>query len=80
MKAPRAREFPPVQKMLSYFEYEHLPTDLRAISAHFHDLAHTLSAAIPSGAEATTAIRKLLEAKDCAVRAALDDREGSVES
>jgi hypothetical protein len=53
-----------------YFQYEHLPAMLQVISAPFAVLAdHILS--VPSSAERTAAMRKLLEAKDCAVRAAL---------
>jgi ferritin-like protein len=55
--------------LLQFFEYAHLPIHLREASKHFHDLAHKLVEFVPSNPERTTALRKLLEAKDCAVRA-----------
>ena len=63
---------PATEKLLTFFAYEHLPRELQEISVEFHDLAHFV-AYNPKlgGAEQTVALRKLLEAKDCAVRAAL---------
>lgn len=55
--------------MLRHFTYSHLPPELAAVSKPFAELARTIDAHC-SGPEATTALRKLLEAKDCAVRAA----------
>ncbi len=57
--------------ILRYFEYDHLPPHLQEISQPFHGLAHDLSERL-SGPELTAGLRKLLEAKDCMVRAALD--------
>lgn len=61
---------PSIENILSYFAYAHLPSNLQEISRPFHDLAHQM-ADLPSGPEVTVCLRKLLEAKDCAVRAAL---------
>ncbi len=59
--------------LLRYFTYDHLPAGpLRETSALFADLADALADALPDGPEKTTAMRKLLEAKDAGVRAALD--------
>ena len=72
-------------RMLQFFGYEHLPPHLQAISKPFHDLAWvlvmgdnvpesgtvTIGGPLPSNPERTVALRKLLEAKDCAVRALL---------
>lgn len=58
--------------MLKWFEYSHLPEDLKIISVKFHCLAHDLCNALEPGAERTVALRKLLEAKDAAVRAKLN--------
>jgi hypothetical protein len=58
--------------ILRYFEYDHLPEALALISRPFCDLAHQLALDLPHCPETGTALRKLLEAKDCAVRAALD--------
>ncbi len=63
---------PATEALLEFFRFEHLPKHLRAVSGDFCDLAHSV-AYNPrlQGAEVTTCLRKLLEAKDCAVRAAL---------
>lgn len=61
------------EKLLRYFRYDHLPMKLQAVSQPLHMLAHRL-VKLSSGpsAELTAGLRKLLEAKDCFVRAALD--------
>ena len=58
-------------QMLQFFEYEHLPDHLKVVSIKFHELACSLTALVPENAERTVALRKLLEAKDCAVRAVI---------
>lgn len=58
-------------RMLQFFAYEHLPPYLQERSKPFSDLAQHIVATLPSNPERTVALRKLLEAKDCAVRAAL---------
>lgn len=65
----------PIERLLSYFKYEHLPTELRAASKPFCDLAETIAHGATSGPETTVALRKLLEAKDCYVRAHLNERK-----
>lgn len=62
----------PVIKMLGYFAYEHLPVELQGVSKQVHMLAHEIHSILPPGAEKTAGYRKLLEAKDCFVRALLD--------
>lgn len=62
-------------RMLRYFEYAHLPERLQGVSEPFCTLAHWIAGQLPAGPETTTALRKLLEAKDCAVRAALDKED-----
>ncbi len=58
--------------LLQFFSYEHLSNEeLRATSKKFHDRAHDIAESLPDNQEKTTALRKLLEAKDCAVRAVL---------
>jgi hypothetical protein len=57
--------------ILKFFSYEHLPAHLQSISKPFHDMAHWIVKTTPRNAERTTALRKLLESKDCAVRAVL---------
>lgn len=58
-------------RMLQFFVYDHLRDDLKAISKPFGDLAQQIVDTLPSNPERTVALRKLLEAKDCAVRAFL---------
>lgn len=62
---------PPAERMLKWFRYEHLPPVLQAVSARFQDLARTVCRETEPGPERTVALRKLLEAKDAAVRAKL---------
>ena len=57
--------------LMQFFEYAHLPTHLQEISKPFGELAKLITEILPENAERTTALRKLLEAKDCAVRAKL---------
>lgn len=59
------------EPLIQFFEYKHLPTELQVLSQPFCALAHHLVEALPRNPERTTALRKLLEAKDCAVRARL---------
>ena len=65
-------QHPGVVSLLRYFEYDHLPPKLAVVSGACHALAHDMAARLPQGPELTTGLRKLLEAKDCFVRAALD--------
>lgn len=61
--------------ILRYFQYAHLPPDLQVVAREFHDIAWALTSVHRlEGPELSTALRKLLEAKDAAVRAALDKR------
>jgi len=60
-----------VDRMLQFFEYKHLPEHLQAVSKPFGELARQIVETLPSNPERTVALRKLLEAKDCAVRALL---------
>jgi len=60
---------PAQEPLLQYFEYDHLREDLKETSKAFHDLAHKLVDELPRSPERTVALRKLLESKDCAVRA-----------
>ncbi len=60
------------ERMLKWFEYEHLPAALQEVSKPFGQLANTLCETVEGGPERTVALRKLLEAKDAAVRAKLN--------
>jgi ATP-dependent Clp protease ATP-binding subunit ClpA len=59
------------EPLLQFFAYEHLPEHLQEDSKPFGDLARRLVETLPRNPERTMAVRKLLEAKDCAVRAKL---------
>lgn len=59
------------EPMLQFFRYEHLPERLAAVSKPFGLLAQNIVESLPRNPERTVALRKLLEAKDCAVRALL---------
>jgi hypothetical protein len=59
------------QYLLQFFEYSHLPAHLQAVSKPFGELARHIDEVLPNNPEKTTALRKLLEGKDAAVRALL---------
>lgn len=65
--APRMEDEP----MLRWFAFAHLPPHLQPASSPFWDLACHIVATIERSPERTVALRKLLESKDAAVRAAL---------
>lgn len=64
--------------IMQFFEYKHLPEKLQAISAPFGKLAHEMNVKVPNNSEKGRMMRRLLDAKDCAVRAAIwiDDTAG----
>jgi len=57
--------------VMKFFAYSQLPEHLQKVSKPFGELAETILEVTNPGAEQSTALRKLLEAKDAAVRAAL---------
>jgi hypothetical protein len=61
---------PNIAHVLQFFAYDHLPERLAEVSAPFGELAERLASGAET-TETTVALRKLLEAKDAAVRAAL---------
>ena len=67
-----ADRHPGTTHLLRYFEYAHLPAHLQLVSQPCAELAQEMTEALPDGPELTAGLRKLLEAKDCFVRAALD--------
>jgi hypothetical protein len=79
------RPDPFLPEILKHFRYEHLPPKLQAVSKPFCDLARAVCGVssampegtsvefpLPAGEERDAGLRKLLEAKDCFVRAALE--------
>lgn len=61
----------PGSQLLQYFAYEHLPEHLQEYSKPFAALAQWIEEYLPEGPERSVCLRKLLEAKDCAIRASL---------
>lgn len=62
---------PATEQVLKYFTYQHLPEHLQDVSKRCSDLALYMSENLPETPEVTVGLRKLLEAKDCFVRAKL---------
>lgn len=59
------------ESIWQFFHYEHLPEHLQHVSKPFGELAAEIIKTLPRNPERTVALRKLLEAKDAAVRAKL---------
>lgn len=57
--------------ILKFFEYAHLPANLQEVSKPICELARQMDEKLPDGPEKSAGLRKLLEAKDCLVRAIL---------
>lgn len=55
--------------LMQFFQYDHLPPHLQQVSVEFHELATWVIDNLPRNPERTVSLRKLLEAKDAAVRA-----------
>jgi hypothetical protein len=64
------------EPMLQFFANDHLKGELQEHSKPFGELARRLGETLPRNPERTAALRKLLEAKDCAVRAFLYNPPG----
>jgi hypothetical protein len=61
----------PADHIIQFFAYEHLPAHLAKVSKPFCELANEIVTTLPRNPERTVALRKILEAKDAAVRAML---------
>lgn len=59
---------------IQFFDYKHLPEKLQEISKPLYELAHLMEDTLPDGPEKSAGMRKLLEAKDCFVRAKLESK------
>lgn len=57
--------------IMKYFEYEHLPPHLQEVSKPFCELARHIESTVLDSTEKYAGLRKLLESKDCVVRASL---------
>jgi hypothetical protein len=61
----------PTEPIMQFFAHAHLPPHLAEVSRPFGVLATKIVEELPRNPERTVALRKLLEAKDAAVRALL---------
>ena len=59
------------EHIMQFFAYAHLPQHLQEVSRPFGEMAERIVSTLPRNPERTVALRKLLEAKDAAVRALL---------
>jgi hypothetical protein len=74
---PKALEGPPAPlsppkhdpPIMAYFRFDHLPPGLASVSRPVGELARLMADSLPPGPELSAGLRKLLEAKDCFVRA-----------
>lgn len=66
--------------IMKYFAYAHLPERLKTVSKEVHALAYQMDSHLPECAEKSAGLRKLLEAKDCFVRAALEEPRHPMEN
>lgn len=57
--------------IMKYFEFKHLPEKLQEVSRPICATANKMDQELPDGPEKSAGLRKLLEAKDCFVRAQL---------
>jgi hypothetical protein len=68
MHRPANAEF---EDLVEFFRFEHLPPHLQPIAFQVAELASAMADALPHNGELLAGLRKLLEAKDCFVRAKL---------
>ena len=66
---------PRILRLLCFFNHHHLPEKLQGIAKPYYDLAHRASSLGIDVEETLAGLRKLLEAKDCAVRSVLPETE-----
>lgn len=66
---------PSTEHLLTFFRHAHLPPHLQEIARPIGELALTMANTLPEGPEVSVGLRKLLEAKDCFVRANLRARD-----
>lgn len=59
--------------IMKFFSYSHLPENLQGVPMMVGELAKVMDMGLPDGPEKTAGLRKLLEAKDCFVRAKLGE-------
>lgn len=70
-----ANHDPEIRRLADYFEYQHLPEHMQHASAPATEMLIQILNTLPSSPELAAGLRKLLEAKDCFVRAAVKPRK-----
>ena len=63
--------------IMKYFQFAHLPRRIQDVSRPIWELATRMDQ-LPDCAEKSAGLRKLLEAKDCLERAALETQDAHV--
>jgi len=58
--------------IMQYFQFSHLPAHLQEVSKPIGEMAIAMETTLPDCPEKSAGLRKLLEAKDCFVRARLE--------
>ena len=66
-------------RLMRFFQFDHLPEHLQEPSKSCAVLAEAMDTSLSETAEKTAGLRKLLEAKDCFVRAKLLDNDNPSE-
>lgn len=69
----------PVNRLMRFFVFAHLPQALQEPSRSCAELAEKMDVMLVESAEKTAGMRKLLEAKDCFVRARLEQEQTAQE-
>jgi len=64
-----------MNRLLKWLRHDHLPPHLQAVVKPIDALAREMDGALAEGAEKTAGMRKLVEAKDCFVRARIEQDE-----
>lgn len=64
-----------MNRLLKWPRHDHLPPHLQEVVKPIDALARELDNALAEGAEKTAGMRKLIEAKDCFVRARIEQGE-----
>ncbi|MFC3568379.1 hypothetical protein [Paracoccus sp. TOH] len=64
-----------MNRLLKWLRHDHLPPHLQAVVKPIDTLAQEMDGALAEGAEKTAGMRKLVEAKDCFVRARIEQDE-----
>ena len=62
----------PAERLLKWFPGAHPNRRVNTVQAEFKEFAERMDALLPESAEKTVGLRKILEGKDCLVRACIE--------